>query len=216
MEIELTTLTITGLEVWCSSSSAHLSCLPSVSGCQTFIKSCSIESRNDPSTKLEMMHGTKFSLKISYSTHVWAPELDKHQTSKSYWRQLKHFKNSSMSILYKYTRNVRFVLFANTSNVGHLSGLPWLNNYKTLLFTGISLHHWKIVKFTRNWLWIFNGVFHKITELTILASHALLCEYKKKIQQQKFTPVRIEPGTSRHALLGRSTIFILPCSIYAN
>ena len=34
------------------------------------IKSCSIESRNDPSPKSEVVHETKFSLKISYSTHV--------------------------------------------------------------------------------------------------------------------------------------------------
>ena len=33
-------------------------------------KSCCIESRNDPSPKSEVMHETKFSLKISYSTHV--------------------------------------------------------------------------------------------------------------------------------------------------
>ena len=41
------------------------------------IKPCSIESRNDPSPKSEVMHETKFSLKISYSTH----QLDQHQTS---------------------------------------------------------------------------------------------------------------------------------------
>ena len=34
---------------------------------QILIKSCSIESRNDPSPKNEVVHETKFSLKISYS-----------------------------------------------------------------------------------------------------------------------------------------------------
>ena len=41
-----------------------------VSDFQILIKSCSIESRNDPSPKSEVVHETKFSLKISYSTHA--------------------------------------------------------------------------------------------------------------------------------------------------
>ena len=43
---------------------------------QILIKSCSNESRNDPSPKSEVVHETKFSLKISYSTHVCLAELD--------------------------------------------------------------------------------------------------------------------------------------------
>ena len=37
---------------------------------QILIKSCSIESRNYPSPRSEVVHETKFSLKIFYSTHV--------------------------------------------------------------------------------------------------------------------------------------------------
>ena len=42
-----------------------------VSDFQILVKSCSIESRNDPSPKSEVVHETKFSIKISYSTHAW-------------------------------------------------------------------------------------------------------------------------------------------------
>ena len=51
-----------------------------VSNFQILIKSCSIESRNDPSPKSEVVHETKFSLKISYSTHACLAQLDQHQT----------------------------------------------------------------------------------------------------------------------------------------
>ena len=37
---------------------------------QILTRLCSIESRNDPSSKREVVHETKFSLKISYSTHA--------------------------------------------------------------------------------------------------------------------------------------------------
>ena len=47
---------------------------------QILIKSCSIESRNDPSPKIEVVHGIKFSLKISYSTHANLAKLNQHQT----------------------------------------------------------------------------------------------------------------------------------------
>ena len=53
-----------------------------VSDYQILIKSCSIESRNDPSPKSEVVHETKFSLKISYSTHACLAQLDRHQTCK--------------------------------------------------------------------------------------------------------------------------------------
>ena len=56
MGIELTTLTVTGLEVWSLSNSADLS------------------SRNDPSLKEEMVLEKKFSLNIFY----WWAELDQH------------------------------------------------------------------------------------------------------------------------------------------
>ena len=45
------------------------------------IKSCSIESRNNPRPKCILVHEIKFSSKISYSTHVILAELDKYQTS---------------------------------------------------------------------------------------------------------------------------------------
>ena len=53
-----------------------------VSDFPILIKSCSIESRNDPSPKSELVHKTKFSLKISYSTHACLARLDQHQTCK--------------------------------------------------------------------------------------------------------------------------------------
>ena len=53
-----------------------------VSDFQILIESCSIESRNDLSPKSEVMHETKFSLKISYSTHACLAQLDQHQTCK--------------------------------------------------------------------------------------------------------------------------------------
>ena len=72
-----------------------------VSDFQILIKSCSIESRNDPSPKSEVVHETKFSLKISYSTHACLAQLDQHQTcnpvmvsvvsSNPTWRQLYFF-----------------------------------------------------------------------------------------------------------------------------
>ena len=45
-----------------------------VSDFQILIKSCSIESRNDPSPKSEVVHETKFNLKISNSTHTYWQE----------------------------------------------------------------------------------------------------------------------------------------------
>ena len=53
-----------------------------VSDFQILIKSCSIESRNDPSSKSEVVHETKFSFKISYSTHACLAQLDQHQICK--------------------------------------------------------------------------------------------------------------------------------------
>ena len=49
---------------------------------QILIKSNSIESRNDPSPKSEVVHKTKFSLKISHSVHVYLAQWDRNQTCK--------------------------------------------------------------------------------------------------------------------------------------
>ena len=49
---------------------------------QIIIMSCSVDSRNDPSPKSEVVHETKFSLKISYSTHACLAQLNQHQTHK--------------------------------------------------------------------------------------------------------------------------------------
>ena len=76
-----------------------------VSDFQILIKSCSTESRNDPSPKSEVVHETKFSLKISYSAHAYLAQLHQHQTCKP-----------AMLILYKNDRNVNFVLFTKTSS----------------------------------------------------------------------------------------------------
>ena len=53
-----------------------------VSDFQILIKSCSVESRNDPSSKSEVVHETKFSSKISHSAHACLAQLDQHQTCK--------------------------------------------------------------------------------------------------------------------------------------
>ena len=95
-----------------------------VSDFQILIKSCSIESRNDPSPKSEVVHKTKFSLKISYSTHACLAQLDQHQTCNPVMVSVVSsnptggnffFLDTSMLILYKNARNVRFVLFTKTS-----------------------------------------------------------------------------------------------------
>ena len=83
------------------------------------------ESRNDPSPKNEVVHETKFSLKISYSTHACLAQLDQHQTCKPVMVSVvsanptggKFIFLTSMLILYKNDRNVRFVLFTKTSKV---------------------------------------------------------------------------------------------------
>ena len=93
---------------------------------QILIKACSIECRNDQIPKSEVVHETKFSLKISYSTHVCLAQLVRHQTCKLVMVSVVSsiptggnfiFKDTSMLILYKNVRNVRFVLFTKTSSV---------------------------------------------------------------------------------------------------
>ena len=79
MGIEFTTLIIIGLDAYPSLLICHA--LP-VSDSQTLIKPCFIKSRNNPNPKSELMHETKFSLKIFHATHVWLAEVDGHQTSK--------------------------------------------------------------------------------------------------------------------------------------
>ena len=59
-----------------------------VSDFQILIKSCSIESRNDPSPKSEVVHETKFSLKISYSTHACLAQLDGIRLVIQWWSVL--------------------------------------------------------------------------------------------------------------------------------
>ena len=87
------------------------------------IMSCSIESRNDPSPKSEVVHETKFSLKICYSSHACLAQLDRYQTCKPVMISVVNlspagdnfiFWDTSMLILYKNVRNVRFVLFTKT------------------------------------------------------------------------------------------------------
>ena len=64
-------------------------------------------------------------LKISYSTHAYLAQLDQHQTCKPVMVSVVSsnptggnfiFKDTSMLILYKNDRDVRFVLFTKTSN----------------------------------------------------------------------------------------------------
>ena len=86
----------------------------------------SIESRNDPSPKSELVQETKFSLKSSYSTHACLAQLDQHQTCKPVMVSVVSsnptggnfiFLDTSKLILYRNDRNVRFVLFTKTSSV---------------------------------------------------------------------------------------------------
>ena len=53
-----------------------------VSDFPILIKSCSIESRNYPNPKSEVVHETKFSLKITYSTNACLAQIDQHLTCK--------------------------------------------------------------------------------------------------------------------------------------
>ena len=103
-------------------------CVLTVSDFHILIKPCSIESRNDPSPKSEVVHETKFSLKnLLFNTYICLAQLDKHQTSKSvvvscefnsHWRQfyfsLQPFKIPPYQFCYKH---FRFVLFAKASNI---------------------------------------------------------------------------------------------------
>ena len=92
----------------------------SVSDFQILIKSCFVESRNDPSPKSEVVHETKFSLKISYSTHACLAQLDQHQACKPVMVSVISSNptgDTSMLILYKNDRNVRFLLFTKTLTV---------------------------------------------------------------------------------------------------
>ena len=86
-----------------------------VSDFQILIKSCSIESRNNPSPKSEVVHETLACL----------AQLDRHQTCKPVMVSVVSsnptggnfiFLDTSMLILYKNDRNVRFVLFTKTWN----------------------------------------------------------------------------------------------------
>ena len=82
---------------------------------------------NDPkSPESEVVHETKFSLKISYSTHVWLAQLDKHQTregqgcefnshSGQLYFLLNILKLLDVNFGKKRTRNVKFELFVKTS-----------------------------------------------------------------------------------------------------
>ena len=90
------------------------------------IKSCFIESRNDPSPKSEMVHETEINLKIYYLTHVCLVHLERHQTCKQVMVSIVSssarggnfiFLDTSMLILYKNVRNVRFMLFTKSSNI---------------------------------------------------------------------------------------------------
>ena len=122
-----------------------------ISDFQILIKSCSIESRNDPSPKSEVVHETKFSLKISHSTHVCLAHSDRHQTCKSVMVSCEFnfkleatlfLKDTSMLILYKHVRNVKFVLFTKTSYVYSYRGFYPLSYY-------IYRSHWDTCRLPR-------------------------------------------------------------------
>ena len=73
MGFELTTLTITGLQVWYWSNCAKQACVDSFRFSDSYkvMLHC---------PKSEVVHETKFSLKISYWTHACLAQLDQYQT----------------------------------------------------------------------------------------------------------------------------------------
>ena len=90
-----------------------------VSHFQVLINSCSLESRNDPSPKSEVVHETKFSLNISYSTHACLAQLDQRQTCKPVMVSVVSSNPTGGSFIFlkhldanfvQNDRNVRFVL----------------------------------------------------------------------------------------------------------
>ena len=82
-----------------------------VSDFHILIKSCSIESRNDKYPKIEVVHETKFILKI-YSTHACLAQLDQHQTCKPVMVSVVSSNPTGGNFIFlKTPRNVRFVLF---------------------------------------------------------------------------------------------------------
>ena len=81
-----------------------LTFLYNVSDFQILIKSCSNESRNDPSPKSEVVHETKFSLKISYSTHACLAQLDQHQTCKPVMVSVVNSSSTGGNFIFKTPR----------------------------------------------------------------------------------------------------------------
>ena len=80
-----------------------------VSDFQILIKSCSFESRNDPSPKNEVVHETKFSLKISYSTHVCLAQLDQHHTYKPVMISVVNSSSTGGNLIFLRHLDVNFV-----------------------------------------------------------------------------------------------------------
>ena len=124
--IDLTTLAITGLEIWCSSNKMSYDAL-TVSDCET-----RIEYRNDPSPKHEMVHETKFSLRIFYSKHVWVAEWNRHLTSNPLmmlvlWVQFPLGATSVLAKTFSKSLDVNFVQKCRICVVNE--NLEWLRCY---------------------------------------------------------------------------------------
>ena len=87
-----------------------------------------------------MVHETKFSLNISYSTHVCLAQLDQHQTCKSVMVSVVSSSPTRGSlILYENDRDVRFVLFTRTSIV--YCYVNWWPMRTYVLYTVVFGHH---------------------------------------------------------------------------
>ena len=97
-----------------------------VSDFQILIKLYSIDSRNETSPTNEVVHETKFSLKICYSTHVCLAQLVGHQTCKpdsnlmNYMKAIQKIIECSENNLGKFKSDIlfQFILPQNLQNVG--------------------------------------------------------------------------------------------------
>ena len=104
MGLELTALNIT--DAYLTVLSRHVL---TVLGFQILIKSCCIESRNDPSPKSEVVRETKVNLKISYSTDVCLAQLDRHQICKPVMVSVVSSSPTGGNFIFLRHLNVNFV-----------------------------------------------------------------------------------------------------------
>ena len=74
----LTTLTVTGLQVWCWSNCAKQACIDKFQIFRSLQSRALLNLKTIQVQNVKVGHETKFSLKISYSTHVCLAQLVQH------------------------------------------------------------------------------------------------------------------------------------------